>query len=221
MVREERGKSMYRPSSQPLCFICAALTVAALISGSPAAGQQAMLDTPNPSGVLRTITLDGGDLDLSNPFFRSLGSNGRSCVSCHVPSTAWTISPAELRHRFNATRGLDPIFRTVDGSNSPAADVSTLSARHRAFSMLLTHGVIRIGKPIPANAEFTLEAVDDPYRYASASELSLFRRPPPSTNLRFLTAVMWDGRESFAPWGRPRFFRAPRPTRTPRHCSVT
>jgi hypothetical protein len=67
--------------------------------------------------------------------------------------------------------------------------------------MLLTRGLIRIGKAIPDNAEFALVGVDDPYGFASASELSLFRRPLPSTNLRFLTAVMWDGRESFAPAG--------------------
>jgi cytochrome c peroxidase len=158
-----------------------------------------VLDAPNPSGVLRTITLDGAPLDRSNPFFQSLGTNGRSCVSCHVPSTAWTISPLEVQHRFMETQGLDPIFRTVDGSNSPYADVSTVHARSKAFSMLLNKGVIRIGLPIPEGAEFALVAVDDPYHYASASELSLFRRPIPSTNLRFLTAVMWDGRESFAP----------------------
>jgi hypothetical protein len=67
--------------------------------------------------------------------------------------------------------------------------------------MLLSKGLIRIGLAIPANAEFTLDRVDDPYGYASASELSLFRRPIPSTNLRFITGVMWDGRESFAPLG--------------------
>ena len=75
--------------------------------------------------------------------------------------------------------GLDPIFRTVDGSNSPKADVSTVKARREAFSMLLNKGVIRIGLPIPAGAEFSLVGVDDPYGYASASELSLFRRPLP------------------------------------------
>jgi hypothetical protein len=187
------------PTARP--FVAAMAVVMALTSPSPARGQQGVLDTPNRFGTLRTITLDGGTLDLSNPFFQSLGSNGRSCVSCHVPSTAWTISPAEVRHRFHATYGLDPIFRTVDGSNSPNADVSTIAARRRAFSMLLTKGVIRIGIPIPANAEFALVAVDDPYGFASASELSLFRRPLPATNLRFLTAVMWDGRESFAPLG--------------------
>jgi hypothetical protein len=64
--------------------------------------------------------------------------------------------------------------------------------------MLLTKGLIRVGIGIPATAEFGLAAVDDPYGYASARELSLFRRPLPSTNLRFLSTVMWDGRETFA-----------------------
>jgi hypothetical protein len=50
---------------------------------------------------------------------------------------------------------------------------------------------------VPATADFELVAVDDPYHHASAAELSLFRRPLPSTNLQFLSAVMWDGRETF------------------------
>jgi hypothetical protein len=45
-----------------------------------------------------------------------------------------------------------------------------------------------------------LGAVADPYGYAGANangnELSLFRRPLPTTNLAFLSAVMWDGRET-------------------------
>jgi cytochrome c peroxidase len=166
-----------------------------------AVGQENTLDTKNPFGVLRTITLDGNPLDTTSPFFQSLGTNGRSCVSCHVPSTGWTVSPRELSHRFDKTNGLDPIFRTNDGSNAPTADISTLDARRNAFSMLLSKGLIRIGLAMPANAEFTLDRVDDPYGYASAAELSLFRRPIPSTNLRFITGVMWDGRESFAPLG--------------------
>jgi hypothetical protein len=74
----------------------------------------AVVDTLNPSGVLRTIATNGNTLDLSNPFFQSLGMNGRSCVSCHVPETGWTISPSELQRRFDRTDGLDPIFRTYD-----------------------------------------------------------------------------------------------------------
>src|SRR5262249_12270589 len=109
----------------------------------------------------------------------------------------WTITPAGVQTRFNQTRGTDPIFRTNDGSNSPNADVSTFKARRAAYSMLLTKGLIRVGIGIPNDAEFELIAVDDPYGFASATELSLFRRPLPSTNLKFLSTVMWDGRETF------------------------
>src|SRR5262245_23139165 len=182
-------------------FGVALVAVLSLVLGPRAVAQRSVLDTPNPSGVLRTITLDGRPLDFSNPFFQSLGTNGRSCVSCHVPSTGWAISPHEVRARFEKTRGMDPIFRTNDGSNSPHANVSTVAARRAAYSMLLKKGLIRVGLGIPSGAEFELIKVDDPYGYASAAELSLFRRPIPSTNLRFLTAVMWDGRESFGPLG--------------------
>lgn len=63
--------------------------------------------------------------------------------------------------------------------------------------MLLNRGLIRVGIGMPANAEFELVNVDDPYGFASAQELSLFRRPLPSTNLKFLSTVMWDARETF------------------------
>ena len=106
------------------------------------------------------------------------------------------MTPADLQARFDATDGTDPVFRTNDGSVSPKADTSTLAAKRTAFAMLLTLGDIRVGIGIPDDAEFTLAAVDDPYGYASASQLSLFRRPLPSANLKFLSAVMWDGRES-------------------------
>jgi hypothetical protein len=56
--------------------------------------------------------------------------------------------------------------------------------------MLLTKGLIRVGIGVPSNAEFELIEVDDPYGYASAIELSLFRRPLPTTNLPFLATVM-------------------------------
>ena len=160
------------------------------------------LVTRDASGWLQTST-PGGRIDQGNPFFRSLGSNGRTCNSCHRQAEGWTISATEVQHRFVATRGTDPIFRPVDGANSPLADVSTLAARAAAYSMLLDHGVIRVSLPIPATAEFKLTAVDDPYGYASAQALSLFRRPLPATNLIWDTAVMWDGRETYLPFKPP------------------
>lgn len=152
----------------------------------------------NASGYGDTF-FSGDPLDTSNPFFLSLGVNGRSCQTCHIQAEGWTITPAGVQKRFDTTQGNDPIFRLVDGSNSPNADVSTLNARRAAYSMLLTKGLIRVGLPVPAGADFTLIEVDDPYGFASAAEVSLFRRPLPTTNLTFLPTIMWDGRETADP----------------------
>lgn len=151
---------------------------------------------PNPSGYAATYSTQHR-IDLSNPFFQSLGTNERSCNTCHQQGEGWTITPAHIERRFNSSSGMDPIFRVNDGANSPLADVSTIDPRRRAYSMLLTKGLIRVGIGIPDNAEFDLVAVDDPYGYASKKELSLFRRPLPTTNLKFLSTVMWDARETF------------------------
>ena len=170
--------------------------------GSQPAPRTDALVTANPSGWLQTHT-PSGSIDTSNPFFQSFGSNGRSCDSCHRQAQGWTISADEIRQRFARTDGTDPIFALVDGAVSPRADVSTVYARRIAYAMLLSRGVVRVGLPMPAHAEFRLTGVDDPYGYASARELSLFRRPLPATNLIWNTAVMWDGRETFSPFKPP------------------
>src|SRR6185369_275513 len=137
------------------------------------------------------------DVDADNPFFQELGTNGRSCVTCHQPAQGWNITPAELRDRFDRTDGLDPIFRTNDGSNCESADVSTIWKRRRAFSLLLSKGLIRTALDLPAGAEFEILNADDPYRCgAPLTSVSMYRRPLPSANLKFLSAVMWDGRAS-------------------------
>ncbi len=155
-----------------------------------------MRPLPNPSGYAATFSTTGV-IDLGNPFFQSLGTNGRRCDTCHQQSDGWTVIPSSIQRRFLESAGTDPIFRLNDGATSPNADVRTIASRRKAYSMLLTKGLIRVGIGVPANAEFELIAVDDPYGFASAAELSLFRRPLPATNLHFLSTVMWDGRETF------------------------
>jgi len=160
---------------------------------------------PNATGMTATVSTSGG-IDLTNEFFQDLGTNGRRCVTCHLPTAGWGITPEQVQLVFAATKGgviddgvgLGAIFRTNDGSVSPDADISTLAARKTAFSMLLNHGVIRVSMAVPATAEFELVNVNDPYHHSSAADLSMFRRPLPATNLAFLSAVMWDGRETFA-----------------------
>ena len=152
----------------------------------------------NDFGFSRTMNASGGPLqDPSNPFFQSLGTNGRSCSTCHVPEAGMSMTPHVARRLFRESRGTDPLFRTVDGSVSPGADTTTLDARRQAYALLLDRALIRVGIGLPEVREFDLVAVDDPYGFASAKELSLFRRILPSTNLRFLSTVMWDGRETF------------------------
>lgn len=168
------------------------LTLAVFMASREPSSADGPQTFPNRAGQAGTV----GFQDAQGPFFQSLGSNGRSCSTCHAAEAGWTITPQLVQARFEASDGRDPLFRTVDGSTSPAADVSTASARRSAYSLLLGKGLVRVGLPMPNGADFSLQAVDDPYGFAGPRELSLFRRPLPATNLRFLTSVMWDGRES-------------------------
>ncbi len=149
----------------------------------------------NATGVLWTLST-GAVIDSSNPFFQRLGTNGRACSSCHQPSDAWTITPLHVQARFAATQGLDPLFQPSDGATCPTADVSTADARLAAYRLVLTKGLIRVGLRVPADAAFSVLEVDNPYGCSDTQELSMYRRPLPATNLRFLSTVMWDGRET-------------------------
>lgn len=154
---------------------------------------------PDSTGRIKTVNAAGLREDTSNPFFQSLGTNGRSCSSCHKAEDGWGVTPPHIRDRFEASQGLDPIFRTNDGANCPSADISTVQARRSAFSMLLEKGLIRVSIGVPAGANFAVTGINDPHSCAETTPagLALFRRPLPSTNLPFLSTVMWDGRESF------------------------
>lgn len=168
----------------------------------PTAAQAGVFE--NEAGAARSYSTLGPIDKTNNPFFKVFGANGRSCASCHLQEEGFSMTTQGLQARFDATNGTDAVFSPNDGANSPNAPVGTLAEKKSAYSMLLNKGVIRIGMPVPTvtndaspkPAEFVLSGIDDPYQYANASELSLFRRPLPSANLRFLAAVMWDSRET-------------------------
>ena len=191
-----------------IALLMAAIGSAAVVPLVRGDAQGPVFTVKNESGLARTINVAGFPVVATdNPFFLDLGANGRRCVTCHQPGNNMTVSAAGVQARFEETGGTDPIFRPNDGSNSPLADVSTIEARRAAYSMLLTKGVIRVGLPILATAEFDLLDVRDPYGYAghntNGNELSLFRRPLPATNLTFLSTVMSDGRETIQKGSRP------------------
>jgi cytochrome c peroxidase len=179
-----------------VAMVCTALLC---LSAGIEAGSQGPNPTYSidPTGVLSTYRTDGG-IDLANPFFQSLGTNGRSCGSCHVAEDGWTVTPPRIQARFVVSGGTDPIFRPVDGAVCPDADVSTLTARVRAYRLLLQKGLIRVSMGVPGNADFSITGIQDPYNCSqtTATNPALYRRPLPATNLGFLSAVMWDGRET-------------------------
>ncbi|MGB9455744.1 MAG: hypothetical protein WCB12_06855 [Bryobacteraceae bacterium] len=151
----------------------------------------------NLGGASQTYSTSGGGIDQTGLFFQSLGTNGRSCGSCHQPSDGMSVSALHVQLRFDQTGGQDPIFRTVDGSNCDHnIDVATLPGRYSAYSLLRTRGLIRIALAVPANADYAVTAVSNPYACNETDVISQYRRPLPATNLRFLSTVMWDGRES-------------------------
>ncbi|MGH8142084.1 MAG: hypothetical protein ACREU2_06150 [Steroidobacteraceae bacterium] len=152
----------------------------------------------DPAGFMGTLS-DSGRVETHSAFFESLGSNKRSCATCHTLNAALGLSLDDVRARFLRTQGTDPLFVPFDGANCPE-DAQGIPASH---SLLLSYGLIRVGIPMPASAEFTVSVVHDPYGCAIAPDpttgvptVSVYRRPLPATNLRFLSAVMWDGRET-------------------------
>ena len=154
-----------------------------------------------------------GKIDLSGPFFQSLGTNGRTCGTCHAPSDGFGLSVVDIQNRYRSSGGTDPLFAQVDGATCPTGPVDN--------SLLVNFGLIRIGLKVAPNTtdpnppEYTITAVQDPYGCALTTDahgqqtVSVYRRPLPATNLGFLSAVMFDGRESFfKPLNDPQTFAA-------------
>jgi cytochrome c peroxidase len=162
----------------------------------------------DPSGAIATFQPGGATFTANNAFFQDLGTNGRTCFTCHQPQNGWGVSAAGVADRFAASAGTDPIFRLVDGATCPSANVSTLQAKRQAYKLLTGKGLIRIGLPLPvppATLQFAVTSVSDPYQCTTnpatgltsptSGIVSVYRRPLPSTNLGFLSTIMWDGRE--------------------------
>jgi cytochrome c peroxidase len=184
------------------------VTVMMLAVLTSAAAVANLFRFPDPMGDMATYNTLGA-IDLNNPFFQSLGTNGRSCATCHLVSDAMGLSSASAAARFASTRGNDPLFADVDGANCLGVSRSDASAH----SLLVNHGLLRIELPVPDNAQFIIETIYDPYGCADTTDfatgkrtLSVYRRPLPSANLKFLSAVMFDGRETVAPLNNPGTF---------------
>jgi hypothetical protein len=154
-----------------------------------------------PTGTVSTYT-SAGSVDPNGIFFQSLGTNARSCGSCHQLSQGMSITTSSIQALFSSSNGTDPLFLAVDGANCPTAATGD-SAGH---SLILNNGLIRIAEGLPATAQFKITVVQDPYGCAVTTNAStgqpmysVYRRPLPAASLTFLSNVMWDTRDTIAP----------------------
>jgi hypothetical protein len=118
-----------------------------------------------------------------------------------------SLSARTAQERWAATQGKDPLFAAVDGSNCPTLPQEDV----KSHSLLLEHGLFRIQRPWPPRdaenrpiqPDFTIEVVRDPNGcntgadyglHAKQPNISVYRRPRPVANLKYLVAVgfAWD-----------------------------
>jgi cytochrome c peroxidase len=159
----------------------------------------------DPTGVIATYQPNGTTRTATSPFFQNLGTNGRTCFTCHEPQDAWGLSAQHVQDRFEENP-TDPLFRLVDGATCPSDNVSSVEAMRKAYTLVLSKGLIRIGLPMQSSMQFQILSVDDPYGCntnpttgltgAQSGTASFYRRPLPTANLGFLSTIMWDGREA-------------------------
>jgi cytochrome c peroxidase len=180
--------------------ICLAVLLSAATAAIADVYLPNLLPFLDPTGFSATNSTTGS-IDLSSAFFQSLGTNGRSCGTCHAPSDGFGLSAADAQLRYFISHGKDPLFAQVDGSTCPTGAVDN--------GLVVNYGLFRIGIQLPPNQfsanppQYTITAVQDPYGCALVTNdqgqqiVSVYRRPLPSTNLGFLSTVMFDGRESF------------------------
>jgi hypothetical protein len=186
-----------------LSMVSAARTINAWWSPGSGATLPATATYENPYGSLSILNTSGDIQTKGNAFFEAIGTNGRACVTCHQPADGMSISVETIRERWRVTNGSDPLFSAIDGKNCPDLP-DGYPASH---SLLLDRGLIRVSLPWPPKAadgtdlkpEFTIEVVRDPTRCNSspvyglnspAAAISVYRRPRPAANLKY---VMADG----------------------------
>ena len=157
--------------------------VAADLGSSPALLEPVL----NLAGVAAT-THTSGAIDRTNPFFLSLGTNGRTCETCHDPRAAWTTSAILSTLLFELNQGNHPMFVTQhDTGNRPDAPFSTLSQKRAALTSVTQHGLTRFTRTNHVGNDYDVIAVDDPYGWSTLASFSNFRRA--GTNMGFTNRI--------------------------------
>ncbi len=155
----------------------------------------------NAFGQLGLHNASGDITTKGHPFFEAIGTNGRACVTCHQPAESMSVTAATIERRWNETKGKDPIFAAIDGSNCP----NLPQGEKASHSLAIDRGLFRVAMPWPPKRqdgtamepEFSIEVVRDPTgcnthpTYGITGEqksVSVYRRPRMAANLKYFTA---------------------------------
>ena len=125
-----------------------------------------------------------------------LGGNGRSCADCHMPTSQFQLSPADVEFRYRLLQFVrrfnpdadDPLFRPID-----ADDFRVNGDQASDFSNLRQNGLVRIEFPLPPNVRLIDPATNLPSAEAS---VDVWRSVPSVEN------VALSGPGSSNPWPR-------------------
>ncbi len=197
-IRDSRASAADRKARR---FPVSATLLACLLAGPVSAHEPALMNrtlVPDDSGYAATYST-AGVIDRTGPFFQALGTNGRSCASCHDAADGWTITPqrpAGARRPVGRHRPGLPDGRRGEFAAGRCVDADVRGAAHTA--MLLEQGADprrhRDPAPVPSS---TSSRSTTPTDTRVRTNCRSFGGPLPATNLGFLSAVMWDGRETF------------------------
>src|SRR6185437_9350380 len=112
-----------------------------------------------------------------------LGTNPRTCETCHSANQGWTLTTLAATELFFTSQGLAPLFNPVDQGARPDEDLSTFFSRLINFAPnTLALGVTRFTRTNPATSEFNVTAVHDPSGFSTTTSFLNFRRPTSVAN---------------------------------------
>jgi cytochrome c peroxidase len=133
--------------------------------------------------------------------FSQLGTNGRACADCHMPSQNFQLSPAAARARLERliarrawnSEADDPLFRPVD-----ADDFRENGRSASDFSNLVENGLVRVTMPLPLNVRLIDPLTNQP---TDETSVDLWRAVTPVLNVAISGP---DGALPIWPPGAPR-----------------
>ncbi len=145
----------------------------------------------NSAGIAETVTTTG-TIDRTNSFFQQLGTNPRTCETCHGSNQGWSLTPLGATMLFVQSDGLAPLFLPHDEGARPDGDLSTEISRLIDFGpTTLARALTRFTRTNPATSEYNVIAVNDPSGFSTTTSFLNFRRPSATANEALVSSVTW------------------------------